>query len=232
VLSPAGGVRAIDLVDATGTALTSNYLIPQKNQCANCHARQPDGAAAPIITLLGPSGRQLDRMYDYGGSLGVQNQLERFAAAGIVADLPALDTITPTYDFRPIEAGGVAAIAPGDLDRAARDYLDANCAHCHSPTGVQGITSQLFLNHDNTDVFHLGECKQPGSAGAGTGGLKYDIVPGSPDESILQFRITTTDKGAMMPLLGRSLVHTRGTELIRAWIAAMPATDPPRCGLP
>ncbi len=232
VLSPAGGVRAIDLVDAEGAARTANYLIPQKNQCGNCHAHQVDGASTPVITLLGPSARQLDRMYDYGGSIGAQNQLTRLADAGMLVDVPALDTITPTYDFRAIEAGGVAAIAPGDLDRAARDYLDANCAHCHNPSGVQGMTSQLFLNHDNTDVFHLGVCKQPGSAGLGTGGFKYDIVPGNADVSVLAFRITTTSPGAIMPLIGRSLVHTRGTELIRAWINAMPATDPPACGLP
>ena len=205
VLSPAGAVRGIAFVDATGTGVTANYLIPQKNQCANCHARKPDGASAPVMTLLGPSARQLHRTYDYGGAVGVENQLVRFADSGVLASVPSLDTITPTFDFRPIEAGGVAAVAPGDLDRAARDYLDANCAHCHNPSGVQGISSQLFLNHDNTDPFHLGICKQPGSAGLGTGGFKYDIVPGNPDASVLHYRITTTSPGAMMPLIGRSL---------------------------
>jgi uncharacterized repeat protein (TIGR03806 family) len=226
VLSPAGGVRTIELVDASGTALTANYLIPQKNQCQNCHARKPDEASAPVITLLGPSARQLHRTSDDG----TQNQLTRLAEAGFVTDLPALETIIPTFDFRPIEAGGVAAVAPGDLDRAARDYLDGNCAHCHNPLGTQGLTSQLFLNHDNTDVFHLGVCKQPGSAGLGTGGFKYDIVPGNADTSVLSFRIATTMVGAMMPLLGRSLQHARGAELIHAWINAMPATTPPACG--
>jgi hypothetical protein len=84
------------------------------------------------------------------------------------------------------------------------------------------MTSQLFLNHDNTDRFHLGVCKLPGSAGTGNGGLKFDIVPGDPDASILHFRTDTAKVGAMMPLLGRSLVHSRGIELIRAWIAGMP----------
>jgi hypothetical protein len=31
----------------------------------------------------------------------------------------------------------------------------------------------------------------------------------------------------MMPLLGRSLAHSHGAELIHAWLAAMPAND---CG--
>ena len=107
-----------------------------------------------------------------------------------------------------------------------------NCAHCHNPNGVQGISSQLFLNHDNTDLFHLGQCKQPGSAGAGTGGFNYDIVPQYSGISILHFRMQTTEPGAIMPLVGRSLEHKRGVELITAWIDAMPATTPPKCGLP
>jgi hypothetical protein len=87
------------------------------------------------------------------------------------------------------------------------------------------MTSQLFLEHDASDAFHLGVCKRPGSAGTGNGGLVFDIVPGDPDNSILYFRTDTTKVGAMMPLLGRSLTHGRGAELVRAWIAAMPADD-------
>ena len=98
-------------------------------------------------------------------------------------------------------------------------------SRCHDPLGIQGVTSQLFLNHDNAEAFNLGVCKRPGSAGAGTGGLTYDLVPGDPDRSILVFRIETTQVGAMMPLLGRSLQHRRGAELIRAWVAAMPPMD-------
>ena len=129
------------------------------------------------------------------------------------------------YDFAPIEERGLAAVAASDLEAAARDYLDINCSHCHNPRGVQGVTSQLFLDRATTDTFHLGYCKRPGSAGAGTGGLTYDIVPGSAATSILVFRVETEEVGAMMPLLGRSLRHSRGAELLRAWIDAMPAVD-------
>lgn len=214
VLSPAGEIRPISFVGSDGEPVTATYLIPQKNQCSTCHNRKPDVASAPVLSLLGPTPRQIDR----------DGQLERLG-------LPALDGTAPAYDFRPIEESGVAAIAPGDLDRAARDYLDANCAHCHNPNGVQGISSQLFLNFDNTDLQRLGVCKQPGSAGAGTGGLTYDIVPGNSEQSILYFRVQTTEPGAMMPLIGRSLEHRRGSELMKAWIDAMPPTDPPNCGL-
>jgi uncharacterized repeat protein (TIGR03806 family) len=214
ILTPAGGIRTITLVDTEGAPQTANYLIPQKTQCGSCHSHVEGGTTT--MTLLGPSGRQLHR----------DDQLVALANAGVVANID--EVITPAFDARVIEAG---TVAPADVDRAARDYLDANCAHCHSPTGVQGTTSQLFLDRTNTDLFRLGVCKQPGSAGLGTGGFKYDIVPGNAAMSILQFRIETTELGAMMPLLGRSLVHTRGAALIRTWIDAMPPSDPPNCGL-
>jgi uncharacterized repeat protein (TIGR03806 family) len=227
--TPAGEVRQISFVDSDGSPVTASYLIPQKNQCSSCHARRPapNTTSTPVMTLLGIKARHLDRIYDYGGTVGPQNQLTRMANEGFLANLPDLATITPAYDFRPIEESGIAAIPAGDLDKAARDYLDINCAHCHNPNGVQGDTSQLFLNHDNTDLFNLGVCKQPGSAGSGTGDHKYDIVPQNAELSILKFRVHTTDPGAMMPLLGRSLEHKRGVELITAWINAMPAADPP-----
>lgn len=225
VLTPAGEVRAIAFTDADGAARTANYLIPQRNECQSCHAEQADASAPIELVLIGIKARHLNRTYDYGGTVGPRNQLDHLVELGLLAGAPPAATLPPAYDFRPIEATGSASLAPAELDAAARSYLDINCAHCHNPRGVQGMTSQLFLNHDSTDAFHLGVCKRPGSAGAGNGGFTFDIVPGSPDSSILYFRTQTQQVGAMMPLLGRSLTHRRGAELLHAWIAAMPADD-------
>ena len=135
--------------------------------------------------------------------------------------LAALAEEPAAFDFARLRAEGVGGLSAEEIERGARDYLDINCAHCHNPRGVQGVTSQLFLQHDAEDAFRLGVCKRPGSAGEGTGGLTFDIVPGDPDQSILVFRMETEEVGAMMPLLGRSLAHDEGVELVRAWIAAM-----------
>jgi uncharacterized repeat protein (TIGR03806 family) len=223
VLTPGGEVRAIRFTDAAGAPQTASYLIPERNQCQSCHARQEPATAPLEIVLIGVKARHLHRSYDYGGRVGTRDQLTRLAELGMLTGAPALDAIPAAFDFRPIEAAGPGQLSAPELEAAARSYLDINCAHCHDPSGVQGVTSQLFLNHDNTDPFHLGVCKRPGSAGAGNGGLVFDIVPGEPDLSILYFRTHTAKLGAMMPLLGRSLTHVRGAELVRAWIAAMPA---------
>jgi uncharacterized repeat protein (TIGR03806 family) len=224
VLTPAGEVRAISFLDTTGTLQTSNYLIPERNQCPTCHGRQASPTAPVETILIGLKARHLNHTTDYG-AIGKQNEIAHLTELGMLSGAPDPTTLAAAFDFRPIEAGGVAAMSPADIDVAARSYLDINCAHCHNPNAIQGITSQLFLNHDNNDAFHLGVCKRPGSAGQGTGGFTFDIVPSNPDTSILYFRVHTTEVGAMMPLLGRSITHARGTELLHAWIAGLPAND-------
>src|SRR5262249_49170604 len=171
VLSPAGEVRAISFVDAGGAAQTANYLVPQRNEGQSCHAEQ-DTPDSPIeLVLIGVKARHLNRSYDYGGKVGSRNQLHRLTEPGMLDGAAAPGTGAAAYDFRPIEASGLGALSPPETEAAARSYLDINCAHCHNPHGVQGMTSQLFLSHDSTDAFHLGVCKRPGSAGAGNGGL-------------------------------------------------------------
>lgn len=223
--APAGEVQTVSFIDADGERRVANYLIPQRNQCEECHARKQGAFSPPVLAVIGLKARHLNRAYDYGEKIGSRNQLEHLTELGLLDELPALETIPAAFDFRLIERDGVEDLAGEELDTAARSYLDINCAHCHEPNAVQGDTSRLFLNHGNTDPFHLGVCKRPGSAGTGNGGLTFDIVPGDPDSSILYFRTHTDQVGAMMPLLGRSLTHERGAELLRAWIGAMPADD-------
>ncbi|MFK7990595.1 MAG: SO2930 family diheme c-type cytochrome [Sandaracinaceae bacterium] len=221
-LQVGGETRSITFVDVAGESRTASYLVPQRNQCRSCHERNVGEGGATVLTPIGPAARHLNRDFDYGD--GPVNQLSHLRDMGMLDGLPALEEVPAAYDFMAVR-DAPEAIADADVDRAARDYLDINCAHCHDADGVQGVTSQLFLNHDNTDEFRLGFCKRPGSAGAGTGGRVYDIVPGSPDESILMFRVETTEVGAMMPLLGRSLEHNQGSALIRRWIQGMEPID-------
>ncbi|MCB9682902.1 MAG: hypothetical protein H6733_15650 [Alphaproteobacteria bacterium] len=214
-----GDVRDITLIDPTGEAVTAAYLIPQKNQCADCHELKDDSGRR-YMTPIGPTLRNLD-LPDADGT----NQLDRLVSTGILTDVPPLDTVTPAWSMTGFTAADAATLPPAELDAAARTYLDVNCAHCHNPHGVNGISSQLFLDVANDDVFHLGACKRPGSAGKGGIGREFDIVPGDHEASILYYRMITDDLGAMMPDVGRSLLHHEGAALIAAWIDAMPPDD-------
>ena len=117
--------------------------------------------------------------------------------------------------FRSAPSHGDAPVA-----EKARAYLDANCGHCHSPTGAAD-TSGLFLDSNTLSTRALGICKPPIAAGQGTGGRAYSIVPGAPDDSIIVFRMATDDPGTRMPELGRSLVHTEGVALVADWITEL-----------
>jgi uncharacterized repeat protein (TIGR03806 family) len=229
-LALGGKSEAITFIDAEGVEKTASYLVPQKNQCIACHELK-EGMGEPMAgmrytTPIGPKARHLNRSYAYDD--GTHNQLEHLVSMGMLDGLPALSEVGKAYDFAVLDDVPVQDLSVADVDKATRDYLDINCAHCHNPNGVNGISSQLFLNYDNEDPFHLGICKSPGSAGTGNGFLDYDIVPGSPMESILWFRMDTTQTGAMMPLLGRSLRDDKAVELVVQWIANM---DPVECDM-
>jgi hypothetical protein len=67
----------------------------------------------------------------------------------------------------------------------------------------------------------MGICKSPVAAGDGSGGRRADIVPGSPDESILIYRVESTDPEIKMPELPNLTPDDQGAELLRAWIESL-----------
>lgn len=180
------------------------YQVPNVNQCSGCHATDH---AAKALQPIGLKARHLDRDVTVGGQ--AFNQLARLEAIGYLRGLPAR---------RP---GGVDWLDEAQpLDARARAWLDINCAHCHSPTGPAD-TSGMYLTPAASGP-RLGLCKPPIAAGQGTGGFRYGIHPGKPDESILVYRTASLDPGAMMPELGRALVQNEAVDLLRRWVAAMP----------
>ena len=217
-LKVAGTVMDVSFTDAQGKARSSTYLVPQRNQCKDCHDRNEGSDKRTWI--IGPRPRYLRLEAEFSGKK--QDQLKALGERGWLQGLPDEATIKTSARWDELASKGVAALSKEEVTAAARDYLDINCAHCHSPTAVEGETSQLYLNHDNEDAFLLGVCKAPSSAGKGGFGRKYDIVPGKPDESILVYRLETTNIGAMMPDIGRSLVDELGVQLVRKWVEQMP----------
>jgi uncharacterized repeat protein (TIGR03806 family) len=193
-----------------GQTRSNAYGVPSKNQCKNCHEEHD-----AVVTPIGPKARHLNRP----GPGGAANQLQDLVDRGWLAGAPA-DPMTwprsPVFDDP----------ATGTLDERARAWLDVSCAHCHNPTGA-ARTSGLDLSIGQTDPAQLGVCKPPIAAGQGSGGRSYGIVPGLPDESILVFRLESTEADIEMPELGRNLVDAEGLALVREWITAMPGSCPP-----
>lgn len=199
---PTGDNLSVSYINTNGKKVTTQYLIPNKNQCKGCHLQNNE--VAPI----GIAARHLNSIYDYGD--GEENQLRYWQAQGALQGLPdgdipaSIDWLDNTFS----------------LDQRARAYLDINCGHCHRPDGPAN-TSGLFLHAHETNSTALGIMKTPIAAGRGSGNRKYDIVPGKPDASILLFRMQTNDPGIAMPEIGREQLHAEGIALIREWIKQM-----------
>ena len=210
MLARAGDVQRLELENAaTGEAREFAYVVPNANQCAGCHATDNTSRA---IEPIGPAPRHINRDYVYAE--GEMNQLDRLALEGYLAGLPA---------DRPRAVNAFNADAP--LNDRARAWLDINCAHCHNSVGAAD-TSGLHLDAFAPLDANFGLCKPPIAAGGGTGGRRFSIMPGAPEESILLYRIGTDDPGAMMPELGRSLVFDDSVDLIAEWIASLEAHCP------
>src|SRR5262249_23168162 len=103
-----------------------------------------------------------------------------------------------------------------------------NCSHCHRPGGEAG-SSALDLRREVTDPFGLGTCREPSAAGPGSCGFTFDVVPGSPDTSIMMCRVSSTDPQIKMPEVPTLSSDADGVKLLHDWIAAMPPTG---CGMP
>jgi uncharacterized repeat protein (TIGR03806 family) len=189
----------------TGETVTINYVIPNANQCKECHDRSK--SAVPI----GPKARNLNKDFDYPE--GRENQLTHWTRIGYLKGAPDLAHAPRAAVWDDPSS------AP--LEARARTYLDINCGHCHQPEGSAG-TSGLYLTSESTDAAHLGVCKTPVSAGHGSGDLLFDIVDGKPEESILVHRMDSDVPKVLMPELGRTTIHREGVELIRQWIRSLP----------
>lgn len=199
-LRVAGASKAMSLAEPNGETTNFTYFIPNENQCAGCHiTKHPDGDMHPL-------GAILSQLQTAEGSA-----LEQMIAKGW---LDSATDFTKTVSWQDSAAG---------IHDRALAYLNMQCGHCHNPDGAAD-TSGLILDSSATSAINRGVCKPPVAAGGGTGNLRYGIVPGQAEQSILLYRMRSEAPDEMMPELGRSLIHTEGVELISRWIEEMPGS--------
>ena len=174
------------------------YVVPNVNQCASCHVAD---LKSKKFEPLGLKARHIN----------TAGQLDKFTRAGYLQGAPDAAAAPHNVDWRDRRQ---------PVDARARAYLDINCAHCHNDKGTANTTA-LHLNVGAPANRHLGLCKPPVAAGAGTGGHSFGINPGKPDQSIFVYRLQSEETGVMMPELGRTTAHAEGVALISEWIASM-----------
>ncbi len=191
----------VSWINNDGIKKSTIYNVPNNNQCKNCHLNGKD------ITPIGPTAAQLNRKY--AKLSNKMSQLEFYNEKKMLKNLPEHDNLPKFAIWDQKQSGS--------LEDRAKAYLDINCAHCHQPKG-SAKSSGLDLRLTQIDHRKQGVFKPPIAAGKGSGDLQYSIVPGSPKESILIYRMSSNDPGVMMPEIGRSIVHQEGVNLITDYI--------------
>ena len=195
--SVAGATIPTTFINSVGAKVDVRYRAPNQNQCKECHQ------VNQVMTPIGPKARNMNKNVGY--TSGDMNQLLYWAAQGWIESKLNAD-LMQSYENENVS-----------IDERARAYLDINCGHCHIPGGSADTTG-LYLNLTEETKEHLGIFKKPVAAGRASGNLKYSIVPGKSNKSIMIYRMDSLDPGIMMPESGRALADDKGIKLISDWI--------------
>ena len=189
---------------ADGDVRRQTHNVPNFNDCKRCHR------IGDIVTPIAAGVRQLNCPPPKGGSGA--GQLAAWQDQGLLQGLPPGDDLPRLACWNDPTTGSV--------ERRARAWLEANCAHCHNPRGTAANSGlQLAAEVERPSVF--GVLKTPVAAGRGAGGLHFDILPGQPKASIMLYRVRSLEGGIMMPEFGRTQIDEEGAALLSEWIESM-----------
>lgn len=212
-LTPQGKYVQMELVPDTGPTQKFIYLVPNTQTCQSCHATTTNGAGS--TEPIGPKARNLNKTYDFGNGV-VKNQLVNLEELHLL-------TGSPGAGAAPVLANWRDTAQP--LEQRAKAYLDVNCAHCHTAGGYASQSGLLLtLDHvgSTTAPDAWGVCKLPlAYVGTGEAGYRYDINPGSPETSILLYRMSHVSPGQTMPVFGRQTNDDDAVAMVGEWIRSL-----------
>ncbi|WP_256867412.1 Ig-like domain-containing protein [Winogradskyella forsetii] len=184
-----------------GEVNTVQYRIPSEAKCFTCHK------ILETPEPIGPKPRNLNLEYDYED--GSENQLDKLVAIGYL-DNSMPETISRLPNYNDISQ---------PLESRVRAYLEINCAHCHSEETHCSYRPMRFGYNDSEEYVNMGVCVD---ADTDLGeDLGHIIEPGDARNSVLHFRLSSLEPSTRMPLLGRSLRHNEGVDLIEEWIDSL-----------
>lgn len=191
-----------------------NYRIPSEVQCIICHKRKDvvNGSEVTTHMPIGIKPQNLNFNYNYGSSS--QNQLTKWMQQGFLPSsftLPSEANTTVDYND-----------TSKSLELRVRSYVDINCSHCHTTQRhCDYRPMKLDFSSTNNNLINMGVCVNTADMQDFDPALDKIVNPGSPNRSMMYYRINTTNEAFMMPLHGRSLIHQEGVDLIGAWISSL-----------
>lgn len=182
--------------DEAGVSSIQTWTIPSRIDCMTCHTEVAG-------RVLGVNTHQLNGSFAYPSGLN-SNQLETWNHLGMF-DKNIGD---PTDYHSSVKLENNNATSSNRIF----SYLDANCGHCHHPTGVEGAFDARFPvpfdQRKMIDEPNQGENSVPGGV---------VVKPGSPSQSELFIRDNGVG-GTSMPPLAKSLIDQPYIDQLRSWI--------------
>ncbi|MFN8324769.1 hypothetical protein [Flavobacterium sp.] len=191
-----------------------NYRIPSEAQCLVCHKYKEtiDGEYYQYSVPIGLKPQNLNSTLDYGTE--TKNQLLKWIEVGYLDNnftLPSQENTVVNYND-----------SSKPLELRVRSYFDINCAHCHSETGHCDYRPMRFpFSETKNNLTNMGVCVNTQDLQDFPPELNKIITPKNINESMLFYRINTTNEAYRMPLHGRTLIHTEGVLLIKNWINSL-----------
>lgn len=182
--------------DQDGTIKSTNYRIPSSTECLVCHKLNDN----PIPIGIKPQNLN----FKLPGE--PKNQLQKLITIGYLENnIPG--NIISTVDYHDESKS---------IDLRLRSYLDINCAHCHQEGKHCDYRPMRLAFSETSDPVNMGLCVEPDEVINTT--LINIITPANKDRSVMHYRLMSTDENVRMPLLGRSIIHEEGLQLLEDWI--------------
>ncbi|MFK7972531.1 MAG: PQQ-dependent sugar dehydrogenase, partial [Bacteroidia bacterium] len=185
--------------DELGQKQEQTWEYPSRLQCMNCH-----NANANFV--LGAQTWQLNGDLQYPTSGITANQLATWNHLGMFTNGFEDEAIASFPKASPIDDES------STLQHRVLSYLDANCAHCHRPEGVNGAFDARFSTRmlNKNLIGALGISHNTPNDGK-------IIKAGSPEHSQLWIRDKSIDFNKMPPLSKR-VVDQPYIDVLTAWI--------------
>jgi hypothetical protein len=98
-----------------------------------------------------------------------------------------------------------------------------NCAHCHAENSHCDYRPMRLAFSETALSINMGVCVEPDEFINAS--LINIITPGNVNKSMMHFRLASTEESSRMPLLGRSLVHQEGLDLLTQYIQSISDCD-------
>lgn len=181
-----------------GVQKSTNYRIPSETECLICHKFNSN----PIP--IGVKPQHMNKLHQY--TSGMKNQLQEMVDKGYLEG-GFSENYASLVDYKDQSE---------PVDLRLRSYLDINCAHCHSENSHCDYRPLRLAYSETTELSNLGVCVEPDEQI--NSALVYIVAPSNTTRSVMHFRLSSTSEATRMPLLGRSIVHEEGVQLLEEWI--------------